>query len=621
VHRLFLLAGVILAAIAIPGIFATSPLRAASSTSTPTTATPALPSATPTTTPTSTATQTDPIRHIVIIIKENRTFDNYFGTFPRADGSTVGTTSDGRRVPLGHTPDHTLLDIAHQGNAATIAVDNGRMDGFDSLAGAFQNGQNIALSQLHESDIPNYWAYARTFTLDDHFFSTINGPSFPNHLVLVAGSSNNTVDNPIYNTNHSWGCDAGRYTEVARVNPATGARDYIRPCFDMVTLPDQLQQAGISWKYYAPSAFQSGYIWSSLDTIRHIRYSSLWQSNVVPTGNFIKDVRAGTLPQVSWVVENADVSEHPPYSSCVGENWTVRQINALMASPLWASTAVFLTWDDFGGFYDHVPPPHESAITYGPRVPTLVISPYARHGFIDHARYDFASILRYIDEKYGLPLISGYVRSAASIAADFDFSQTPLAPLPLKSRECPPGADMQPTPVSGTVLHVINWTKERAIVVRIAATRNPATIVLSWQSTLEDSTSRKIRLTDIQPGDQVSSASVPTADSALVYLGSDVQDNDLSYVQGVTGTVLARHTGALMLRVQLVDGRIQTWDLAPGTRKLGALSGKGIRAIHAGDIVVASGMFDRRLGEIVRAVSLRLYPAVALTSARDHHRR
>src|SRR5437588_2908119 len=259
--------------------------------------------------PSPTGVVPDPIQHIVIIDKENRSFDNYFGTFPGADGATSGRLSDGRLVPLMHQPDHTLLDVAHQGDAAQVAVDNGRMDGFDLLPGAIQDGQDIALSQLRQSDIPNYWTYARTFTLDDHFFSTVNGPSFPNHLVSVAASSNNTVDNPVLNSNHAWGCDSGPYTKVDSVDPATGVHHWIKPCFDMTTLPDLLQQAHISWTYYAPGQFQSGYIWSSLDAIKHIRNSSLWQTNVQDPSRFAADIKAGTLPAVSWLVTHDGVSE------------------------------------------------------------------------------------------------------------------------------------------------------------------------------------------------------------------------------------------------------------------------------------------------------------------------
>ena len=243
-----------------------------------------------------------PIDHIVIIDRENHSYDNLFGTFPGADGSTTAELANGRTVHLGHTPDHTLLDLGHAGDSASYAVDRGRMDRFAQLPGAIQNGQDVADSQYRQADIPDYWSYAQHFTLDDHFFSTILGPSFPNHLVSVAASSANTIDNPRDNTFHSWGCDSGPYAVVDAINPQTGEPYLTRPCFNLRTLPDVLQQHPISWKYYAPPAFQSGYIWSALDAIRHIRYSHLWTTNVPPDTEFIKDIRDGKLPTVSWLV-------------------------------------------------------------------------------------------------------------------------------------------------------------------------------------------------------------------------------------------------------------------------------------------------------------------------------
>jgi phospholipase C len=597
-HRFFLLTGAALLVIALHGM-TSSYLQAQG-----------LPPATttPTPIPTGTAgTPSDPIQHIVILTKENRTFDNYFGTFPGADGTTVGRLSTGKLVPLQHTPDHTLIDIAHHGDAATVAVNNGRMNGFDLLPGAIQNGQDIALSQMHEADIPNYWQYAKTFSLLDHFFSTINGPSYPNHLVLVAGSSNHTVDNPVLNTYHSWGCDAGPYTKVDTVDPATGRHSFIKPCFDINTLPDELQKAGVSWKYYAPAQYQSGYIWSSLDSIKHIRYGPLWASNVIPPPQFIKDVQAGTLPQVSWLVENEQVSEHPPYSSCLGENWTVQYLNALMKSPLWSSTAVFLTWDDFGGFYDHVPPPHLDYIALGPRVPTVVISPYARDGAIDHRQYDFASILRYIEDKYSLPTLSEYDQSTRSIGDAFDFKQTPISPLVLDPRTCPPGAYHRPTNVIGRVASVVPTVELRAVYVTTSISPDPVELVLSRQSVIVDKHGKRVRLRDLQPGDHITAAAVPTPDKALVYLGSRVQDQDLESVSSQYAIVLSKSLDSASLKVQVVGGGVETIDVGGGTKFLGAATGKRLQVLKRHDIVQLSGVLDDRTHRLVRASWLRLY--------------
>jgi phospholipase C len=293
-----------------------------------------------------------------MIIKENHSFDNIFGRFPGADGTTQARTSAGKLVTMGETPDHPLLDVAHAGDAAALAINGGKMNQFDLLPGAIQTGKNVADTQYRQSQVPNYWRYAKRFTLDDHFFSTIAGPSFPNHLVTVAATSANTVDNPRGQTHHSWGCDSGPFAVVNAINPQTGRSYLTRPCFDIPSLIDRLQQRHISWKYYSPGLYQSGYIWDALDAIKSVRESSLWTPNGdYPYKKFIHDAQSGRLPAVSWLVEDAFNSEHPPYSMCVGENWTVRQINAIMRGPDWKSTLIVLTWDDFGGFYDHVPPP------------------------------------------------------------------------------------------------------------------------------------------------------------------------------------------------------------------------------------------------------------------------
>ena len=555
----------------------------------------------------STPTAPDPIQHIVILVKENRSFDNYFGTFPGADGSRTGQTSDGQTIPLLHTPDHTLTDINHAGDAARVAVNGGRMNGFDKLEGAIQDGQDIALSQLYQSDIPNYWRYASTFTLDDHFFSTINGPSFPNHLVTVAGTSNNTDDNPILNSYHSWGCDAGPYTKVDAVNPQTGQHYFTKPCFDITTLPDELQKAGVSWKYYAPGQFQSGYIWSALNSVKHIRESSLWQTNVPDTSQFVKDVRNGTLPQVSWLVMNEGVSEHAPHSACAGENWTVDQLNVLMKSPLWSSTAVFLTWDDFGGFYDHVAPPRHDYISYGPRVPTLVISPYARAHTVDHAAYDFGSIVRYVEDKFDLPRMGEYDRAATSIGGSLDTSQPPIPPLVLQTRTCPPGAYLTSTPLSGRVTGVINQPEQRAVFILTSTSPDPAKLVVAGQSVVQTSNRRTIGLRFIQKGDRVKAVGVPTPDKALVYLGSSITDSDIEVVRDQIGFVTRWNARRRKLSVHVSGGMIVTVSLKGATAYNGPRNGRGVPMPLHGDVVGISGVINIREHKVIGPATVHYY--------------
>lgn len=372
------------------------------------------------------------IQHIVFIVKENRTFDNYFGTFPGANGATSGVTSGGQIIPLGHTPDLMPYDLGHTWADAHKVIDGGRMNDFDLESNGDVNGVLLPYTQFTQADIPNYFRYAQAFALGDSMFTSMAGPSFPNHLYTVAAQAGGAIDDPGGNAR---GCDAAPGTTVP-VMDNSGAVSKQFPCFDFPTLPDRLQAAGITWKYYAPAVGQAGYQWSALDAIRHIRMGAMW-SNVVPDTQFAQDAANGHLPAVSWLVTSDDNSDHPTASGCQGENWTVQQLNAVMQGPLWNSTVVFITWDDFGGFYDHVPPPSVDQFGLGPRVPLLVISPWARPALVSHTQYEFSSILAFVEARFGLQPLTTRDGKANSPVDMLNFNQQPLAPLVLNQRVCP----------------------------------------------------------------------------------------------------------------------------------------------------------------------------------------
>ena len=379
----------------------------------------------------------DKIKHVVFLIKENRTFDNYFGTYPGANGATSGKLSTGAVISLRHAPDMTPHDIDHSFQAAVQAIDGGAMDKFDLIAGGNVKGDLLSYTQYNEGDIPNYFAYARNFVLADEFFSSLQGPSFPNHLYTVGAQSGGAIDNPrMHPHEHRWGCDAVATTRVQTMDD-DGDLGSVYPCFDFDTLADRLEDEELSWKYYAPGQDKSGYIWSALDAIRHIRLTSLWTKHVVPTEQFVKDAQSGALPAVSWLVTSAGLSEHPPASVCQGENWTVEQLNALMQGPDWDSTVVFVTWDDFGGFYDHVGPPVVDKFGFGPRVPLLIISPWVKRGHITHTTLEFSSVLKFIEERFDLDPLTERDEDANDLIDSFDFEHRPLDPLILSTRPCP----------------------------------------------------------------------------------------------------------------------------------------------------------------------------------------
>jgi phospholipase C len=261
------------------------------------------------------------IQHIVFILKENRTFDTYFGTYPGADGASTALISSGRTIHLGHTPDPPPRDISGHGwFDAVNGMDGGRMDHFDLIPGSSTNGDFMGLSQLAQKDIPNYFKYAQNFVLGDRMFSSLQGASFANHLYMVAGQSGGAFTIPVsggLTPKGAWGCDSPPDTTVkVRDDDSTISSPF--PCLEFQTLTDVLDDAGVSWKYYAPAIGQPGAIYSSLDAINHIRFGSEWQDHVVSDTQFAIDAQNGTLPAVSWLVTADTNNEHLHH---VGRFW------------------------------------------------------------------------------------------------------------------------------------------------------------------------------------------------------------------------------------------------------------------------------------------------------------
>jgi len=396
----------------------------------------------------------NPIKHIVIMVKENRTFDSMFGTFPGADGATTYKDPKGKIRPLNHQPDRLFIDIAHEHASYLTAYDHGKMDGFSKLPGAIQNinGKKIdvADSQFYQSDIPNYWQYAQTFALPDQFFYPVQGPSFPNHLFSIAATDGDVIGNPYgIGIALKWGCDDSKGTTVVELH-SNGQKTKVFPCFTFQSLGDLLTTHGISWKTYSPKVNTDGFEWNAYDAIKDIRNTKQWNLHFSDYTNFVKDAAAGTLPTVSWLVLPSLYSDHPPLSICTGENATVSQINPIMQNTaLWNSTAIFLTWDDFGGFYDHVAPPKglNPKIEYGFRAPLIIISPYVKPHYIDSTFYSFPSMLKFAETALNLPSLGGLDKDASDMFNSFNFNQQPLPPLVLQQRTCPQSSQGEPSNV------------------------------------------------------------------------------------------------------------------------------------------------------------------------------
>ena len=424
-----------------------------------------------------------PIDHVIFIIKENRTFDHYFGTYPGADGATTGGTmtcnadktvcEPGPVVPLKPALDVQPHDIEHGYFPGIASIDGGRMDGFNTIP---RGGDLSGYTQFDRAGIPNYWKYADRFVLTDRFFTSMYGPTYPEHLYTVAAQSDGIMDNKaqLAPSPGRYCDDPLAYSPAFRQNLTAedaraimGLQDQyngdrtaiediimkrythtIRSCFNIPTLPQKLSQAGVSWKFYSDVKFPIGDI---LRAVRPIRHGSDW-NNVVASNTFLSDIRHGDLASVSWVNPPAIYNEHPELpgrvmSVCAGEDWSVEVMNAIQRSPDWESTVVVMIWDDFGGFYDHVVPPRYDIMGLGPRTPGLIMSPYSRvgsnalGGSIDHTTYEFSSVLHFIEEIFGIQPMTDRDRLANPLLGALDFNAPPrLDPLILpirKGKDCP----------------------------------------------------------------------------------------------------------------------------------------------------------------------------------------
>ena len=268
-----------------------------------------------------------PIKHVVFIIKENRTFDNLYGLFPGANGATTGMDGATER-PLTQAADRLTEDIKHCYPCALQAYDHGKMDGFGSVSAA---AERYAYTQYQPTDLPAYWQWAKDFVLGDNFFASAQGPSFPNHLFTIAATSGGTHDNPVQDLGQlrarhqdtglfkPWGCDSLPDSYVPVVD-SEGRTKNVPPCFDFKTEGDLLNGASIPWAYYAATQYQNGYLWSAYDAVRHVRANEAqWQQHIFGVDGLIGDIKGGLLPPVTWVTPRFELSEHPEYSFCQGQ--------------------------------------------------------------------------------------------------------------------------------------------------------------------------------------------------------------------------------------------------------------------------------------------------------------
>ncbi len=377
------------------------------------------------------------IQHVVIVIQENRSFDNLFATFPHADGATKGLTHTGQSITLKARKLESTLVLNNSHLAFNLDYDNGKMDGFDLV---YVNGHQCtcAYQYVKPSTIKPYWQMAKQYVLADHMFTSQSSGSFTGHQDLIRGGADISSHESIidFPTSEPWGCDAPPGTTTTLLTDTgdyeKGAGPY--PCLTYATLRDLLDAKSVSWKYYTPKLTDhGGNIWNAYEAISAVRNGSEWTTNISsPETNIFGDITAGTLPAVSWVVPDGQNSDHPAQQAWgikkdTGPSWVASIVNAVGASPYWSSTAVVVTWDDWGGWYDHEPPPQLDYTGLGFRVPMIVVSPYAKTGYVSHTQYEFGSILKFVEDAFALGRLGTTDVRATSIADSFNFKQMPRA--------------------------------------------------------------------------------------------------------------------------------------------------------------------------------------------------
>jgi phospholipase C len=411
-----------------------------------------------------TSLQTQPniskIKHIIIIMQENRAFDHYFGTFPGADGIPmkdgvptveVLNPKTNKYVKPFHNPNDTNYGGLHSEAAAITDINNSKMDGFIKMAEGYAgqctektdpkcsiSGIQDVMGYHDEREIPNYWTYAHEFVLQDHMFEPVLSWSLPAHLFIASAWSAKCTNTDPMSCEDELGVP-----ETLTIQNAL-EKNHTEPIYAWTDISYLLHENNISWAYYLDGNVPQ--IWNVFPWFVTVR-DNKQTGNIKQISNFYTDARDDTLPEVSWIQPNQRDSEHPEAKVSDGQAFVTNVVNTIMLSPNWNNSVIFLAWDDWGGFYDHVVPPKVDKNGYGLRVPALVISPYAKKGYIDHQNLSFDAYLKFIEDVFlngqrldpntdnrpdRRPTVRENVSILGDLREDFDFSQSPRKPLILK---------------------------------------------------------------------------------------------------------------------------------------------------------------------------------------------
>jgi phospholipase C len=427
-----------------------------------------------TTTPVVRPTPGAGIQHIIIMMQENRSFNNIFAGFPGAETAMQGPCKPEGQAAKWCKGDHIVklhavhlktgrpnlgVDIDHSHHGFGVECDPNasnvcQMDGFDLIrfgeSGQGYYAKLYPYAYVERNETAPYWKLAQQYTLADKMFLTDTASSFIAHQLILSGTvalndHESLTDQP---NQTPWGCDAPPGTK-APILSKNGHENFfgIFPCFTQYkTIADLLDTKDVSYLFYVlqgvdatkPYFDFSGAAWNGFDAIKKFRYSPDWKKHIsIPNTNIFSDLKGGTLPAVSWVIPSLFDSDHPASGCDGGPRWITSVVNAIGTSQYWKHTAIIILWDDWGGWYDPAPPPQDNYTSLGMRIPMILVSPYAKPHNVSHTEYNYGSILRFVEDTFNLGSLGTTDASANSLADSFDLTQAPnafkAAPLPPKS--------------------------------------------------------------------------------------------------------------------------------------------------------------------------------------------
>src|SRR5580700_3910075 len=370
------------------------------------------------------------IAHIVIIVQENRSFNNLFYGFPGAKTVKYGYNTSGEKITLGPIGLETDWDIEHQ-LGGFLAACNGtgsypgtdcQMNGFDNEYWGCSSCPNAPYSYVPHSETKPYFFMGKHYVLADQMYaSNLDASSFISHQYIIAGQASSAVNYP----DGAWGCEYSGET-ISTITQERQYGSYIPMCFNNNTLGAEMDTAGLSWAYYASSVYGDGGIWSAYQNIAPIYHGPDWSNDVIsPQTNFFSDVSNGNLRSLSWVTPTCENSDHAGCGAKTGPAWVASLVNAIGKSKYWDNTAIFIFWDDYGGWYDPAAPKKLDYDGLGLRIPMLVVSSYAKKGHVSHVHYEHGSILRWIENLFDLGQLSASDTRATPPDDAFNFNKAP----------------------------------------------------------------------------------------------------------------------------------------------------------------------------------------------------